>query len=99
MSIIDSSPKPKTITLNNGASISTSKSRFGGGSLSLSGRSDYAPNGGGPYASISSHTDFGFGTGDFTIEMWIYPRDCANWRTLISIGRYDDGLLWRMGTG
>ena len=31
--------------------------------------------------------------------MWIYPRDCANWRTLISIGRYDDGLLWRMGTG
>jgi Concanavalin A-like lectin/glucanases superfamily/Fibronectin type III domain len=98
MSIIDSSVKPKTITLNNGASINTSKRRFGGGSLSLSGRADYAPNGGGPYASISSSTDFGFGTGDFTIEMWVYPLDCNNWRTLISIGRYDDGLLWRMGS-
>ena len=99
MSIIDSSPKPKTITLNNGASISSSKSRFGGGSLFLSGRSDSALNGGGPYASISSHTDFGFGSGDFTIEMWVYPLDFTNWRTLISIGVYNDGLLWRMGPG
>lgn len=99
MSIIDSSPNPKNITLNNGASISTSKSRFGGASLFLSGRADYALNGGGPYASIASHTDFGFGSGDFTIEMWVYPLDFTNWRTLISIGAYNDGLLWRMGPG
>lgn len=99
MSIIDSSPKPKNIVLNNGANISTSKSRFGGGSLYLTGRSDYAPNGGSPYAYVASNTDFGFGTGDFTVEMWVFPLDCINWRTLISIGRYDNGLLWRMGTG
>ena len=91
MSIIDSSVKPKTVTLNNGASISTNKSRFGGGSLFLDGSNKYA--------SIASHTDFGFGTGDFTIEMWVYPLDKNNWRTLIAIGTHSDGLLWRIGTG
>jgi hypothetical protein len=91
MSTIDSSVKPKTVTLNNGASISTSKRRFGGGSLVL--------NGSGQYASIPESTDFGFGTGDFTIEMWVYPLDNNNGKTLISIGRYDSGLLWKMGTG
>ena len=99
MSIIDSSVKPKNVTLNNGASISTTKSRFGGGSLSLSGRSDHGWTFGGPYAYIQSNTDFGFGTGDFTIEMWIYPLDLMNWRTLISVGSYTNGILWRIGTG
>jgi hypothetical protein len=91
MSIIDSSPKPKTVTLNNGASISTTKSRFGGGSLFLDGSNKYA--------SIPDNTDFGFGTGDFTIEMWVYPLDNNNWRTLIAVGTHTSGLLWRIGTG
>lgn len=91
MSIIDSSVKPKTVTLNNGASISTTKSRFGGGSLFLDGSNKYA--------SIPDNTDFGFGTGDFTIEMWVYPLDNNNWRTLIAIGTHTSGLLWRIGTG
>lgn len=90
MSIIDSSPKPKNVILNNGASISTSKSRFGGGSLVL--------NGSNQYANVADNTDFGFGTGDFTIEMWVYPLDNNNWRTLVEIGTYTDGLLWRMGS-
>jgi hypothetical protein len=90
MSIIDSSPKPKTVTLNNGASVSTLKSRFGGASLLLNGLNQYA--------SIPEHTDFGFGTGDFTIEMWVYPLDNNDYRTLISIGTHMDGLLWRMCT-
>jgi len=91
MSIIDSSVKPKTVTLHNGASISTTKSRFGGGSLFLDGSNKYA--------SIPDNTDFGFGTGDFTIEMWVYPLDNNNWRTLIAIGTHSSGLLWRIGTG
>lgn len=90
MSIIDSSVKPKNVTLNNGASISTTKSRFGAGSLAL--------NGSGQYASIPDNTDFGFGTGDFTIEMWVYPVDNNNYRTLISVGTHMDGLIWRMCT-
>jgi hypothetical protein len=90
MSIIDSSVKPKTVTLNNGASISTTKSRFGGGSLFLDGSNKYA--------SIPDNTDFGFGTEDFTIEMWVYPLDNNNYRTLISVGTHMDGLIWRMCT-
>jgi hypothetical protein len=97
MSIIDSSPKPKTVVLNNGASVSTLKSRFGGASLFLNGRTDHGWTFGGPYAYVASNTDFGFGTGDFTIEMWIYPLDLMNWRTLISVGSYTNGILWRMG--
>lgn len=89
MSIIDFSPKPKTVTLNNGASISSLRSRFGGSSLYL--------NGGG-YASVANNTDFGLGTGDFTIEAWVYPFDNNNWRTLFEIGTFQNGLMWRMGT-
>ena len=89
MSIVDSSPKPKTVTLNNGAAISTLRSRFGGGSLYLNN---------GAYASVADNTDFGLGTGDFTIEMWVYAYDNVNWRTLLEIGTYQSGLMWRMGT-
>lgn len=90
MSIIDSSPKPKTVTLNSGAAISSLRSRFGGASL-------YLNNGG--YASVADNTDFGFGTGDFTVEVWVYAYDNNNWRTLFEVGTYTSGILWRMGTG
>jgi hypothetical protein len=70
--ITDNSPTPKTVTPSNGAVISTAQSKFGGSSLLL------------PSAGISSFTsaskivvtnstDFDFGSGDFTIEMWYYP--------------------------
>lgn len=88
MSIIDSSPKPKTVTLSNGASVSSLRSRFGGSSLYFSGG----------YASVANDTDFGLGTGDFTIEAWVYPFDNNNWRTLFEIGTFQDGLMWRIGT-
>jgi len=99
MSIIDSSPKPKNVTLNNGATISNSIKKFDGGSLFLNGTGKSGSSGNtGPYALILDNTDFGFGKGDFTIEMWVYPLDNSDWRTLISIGTYNNGLLWRMGT-
>lgn len=96
--IIDNSRTVKTVVANNGAVLRNNISKFGNSSLFLSGRSDYAPNGGGPYIYTASDTDFGFGTGDFTVEMWVYPLDNNNWRTLVSIGQYNDGLLWRMGS-
>lgn len=57
-------------TVNGNAKISTAQSRFGGSSLLLDGNVN-------SYITPSGFTgSYGFaydGTGDFTIEMWIYP--------------------------
>lgn len=57
--------KGKTVTANGNARISTTQSKFGGASAYFDGAGDYL--------SIPASSDFGFGTGDFTIEGWIYP--------------------------
>lgn len=56
--------RPQTITIFGNAQISTAQSKFGGTSIDLDGTGDYI--------SVDSTTDFQFGTGDFTIECWIY---------------------------
>ena len=30
--------------------------------------------------------------------MWVYAYENTNWRTLVEVGTYSSGLLWRMGT-
>jgi hypothetical protein len=35
-------------------------------------------NGSGDYLSLASNAAFNFGTGDFTIEAWVYPKSFAN---------------------
>ena len=66
--IVDSSPSPKTVTAVGDAKISTAQSKFGGASIGFDGSGDSlaAP------ASISH-----FGTGDFTIELWIYRNNAG----------------------
>ena len=54
----------KSITANGNAQLSTSVKKFGTASLALDGTGDYA--------SIAAQDDFGLGTGDFTIEAWVY---------------------------
>jgi hypothetical protein len=54
----------KTIAANGDAQLSTSIKKMGTASLLLDGTGDYA--------SITSQADFGFGTGDFTVEGWMY---------------------------
>lgn len=56
--------KGKTVTANGNAQISTAQSMFGGASGLLDGNGDSL--------SIASHADLNFGTGDFTIEGWLY---------------------------
>jgi len=58
----DSSPNAFSVTATN-ATISTDQSKYGGASLSLSTTSSYL--------SLGAQSNFAFGTGDFTIEMWI----------------------------
>ena len=54
----------KQITANGDAELDTIVKKFGSASLKLDGVGDSA--------SISTTADFGFGTGDFTIEGWFY---------------------------
>ena len=52
----------KVWTPNSTVSISTAQSKFGGASGVF----------GGGWLTTPSHADFGFGTGDYTIEAWVY---------------------------
>lgn len=60
----DHSPNAFTMTANGNAQIDTAQSKFGGASALFDGSGDWV--------SAPSDTDFTFGTGDFTIEAWIY---------------------------
>lgn len=60
---VDSSLSQKTVSAAGGAAISTAKSKWGGASLLLDGSEDYL--------SVQGHDDFVFGTGDFTVELWV----------------------------
>jgi hypothetical protein len=75
---------------SNGPIISTAQSKFGGASAYFSGT-------GNQYLSIPSHGDFGFGTGDFTIEFWARPTGISSFNTLININNYQNGILFRHG--
>ena len=61
----DSSSNAHTVTLSNGAKISTTKSKWGGSSLFLDGTNDYG--------EVAYDADFDFGNADFTVELWYYP--------------------------
>ena len=59
----DNSPTPKTVTANGVAQISTAQSKWGGASAIFSS---------GGSLTLASDAAFGFGTGDLTIEAWVY---------------------------
>ena len=67
--IVDSSPSPKTVTVFGDAQISTAQSKFGGASLLFDGDGDRL--------DIANSEDFTFGTGDYTIEGWLYQSTFA----------------------
>lgn len=60
----DSSMSPKTATVSGNAQISTDQSKFGGASGYFDGYNSYVSY---------SDSDLSLGTGDFTIEGWLYP--------------------------
>lgn len=69
----DNSPTPKTVTRNGDAQISTTQSKFGGASGYFDGTGDYL---------ISSSSDFSFGSGDFTVEGWMYVINSDSYRSI-----------------
>lgn len=60
----DSSPSPKSSTAFGNVRLSTAQSKYGGASIFFDGSGDYI--------SLAANAAFGFGTGDFTVEGWIY---------------------------
>ena len=97
--ITDATAKNDLETVGN-TQISTSVSKFGGGSMSFDGTGDelYFP----------SSVNFDLGT-TYTIECWVYPNSVASNFGLILRGLYDSGtsnwtglqfsLRWLVGTG
>lgn len=61
---IDSSNNSHTVTPAGNAQISTTQSKFGGASMYFDGTGDYL--------TLANDASFVFGTGDFTVEMWVY---------------------------
>ena len=57
------------ITFAGNAQLSTASFKFGGSSLLLDGTGDYV--------NIASSTEFGWGTGAFTLEFWVNPGSGA----------------------
>ncbi len=74
---IPSDRDPKTVTVNGDAKLSTAQLKFGTASLSLDGTTDYL--------SLPSQADFGFGTGDFCLEAWLYPTATGTYRTIFDL--------------
>jgi len=62
---VDSSPLSANWTAVNGAVVSSAQSKFGGSSIAF-------PNSNSYIQSSAAYSNFAFGTGDFTVEMWVY---------------------------
>ena len=97
--ITDSSLTPKTVTAVGNAQISTAQSKFGGASIAFDKVDDRL--------TLAASSDFAFGTGDFTVEAWLYSRDVSaasrGWlQTSATTGglatTYSDGLVIFQGS-
>ena len=84
--VVDSTGKNALETVGN-AQISTTQSRFGGGSMYFDGTGDYA------YA-VSSAANSALGSGDWTVEFWLYTNagsttyNVIDWRPNATQGAY-----------
>jgi hypothetical protein len=67
---IDNSRNNFVITSSGNVGLSTSQYKFGGASAYFDGTGDYL--------STNSSNNFAFGTGNFTVEFWIYSSDVSS---------------------
>jgi len=72
--ITDATAKNNLETVGN-AQISTTQSKFGGSSMYFDGTGDYLV--------IPASSNLEFGTGDFTIEFWVYSNSISTFQTLM----------------
>jgi len=74
----DSSSNAFTVTPFGNAQISTTDPKFGTGALTLDGSGDYL--------TLAVNSAFQFGTGDFTVECWVFPNNASANAGLFQIG-------------
>lgn len=74
----DSSPSAKTVTANGNAQVDTAQQKFGTGSGLFDGSGDYL--------SIPDSADWDFGTGDFTIDLWVRFSAINQFNNLVDRG-------------
>jgi hypothetical protein len=67
--ILDYSRSPQIITAVGNAQISTAQSKFGGSSMLFDGTGDRL--------TAAANPNIALGTGDFTIELWVYSLDVS----------------------
>jgi hypothetical protein len=73
---VDSGPNALTVTAAGNAQVSTTQSKYGGASGYYDGSTGYL--------SLTGNSSFQFGTGDFTIEAWVYiSANAANQQTFL----------------
>jgi len=75
---IKGSGSAKTITVTGNTNTSTTQSKFYGSSGYFDGTGDYL--------TVGSSADFAFGTGNFTVELWIYAPNVTNRQGLVAAG-------------
>ena len=90
--LVDSSGVTKTITAYGNASTSNATGKFSNSA---------AFDGTGDSLRVPDSGDWDFGTGDFTVDMWINARSVSGYGRLISIGANDGGAnnMWFLGLG
>lgn len=86
-SFADFSSNNVLFTVFGTARIRTDQTKFGGGAGYFNSSNDYI--------RASNSSLFGFGTGDFTIEMWIYPQGTFSFQGFFNANNYTNGILMR----
>jgi len=79
---VNSGTSNKAITANGNATASSAQSNFYGGSFAFDGTGDYL--------TVTNNSDFDFGSGNYTLEVWVYPTDVSTTRNILSRS-YDGG--------
>ena len=93
----DSSSNNFTISVFGDAQVSTTDPKFGTGSLTLDGNGDYL--------TTPADAAFAFGTGNYTVECWVYVNSGNTNHGLFTFGGQFSGLAvaiisgeWRLST-
>ena len=86
--IVDSSPSKHSLTLNGDVKHEQNEKKFGATSLQMFNTTDAANT-----IEVAASSDFDFGTGDFTIDCWIYPKSVGygDWAGICAFGPYPIG--------